>query len=268
MDSKRIGNLILTNFIQKISFVARQSSSMHIQETDNYIRVDCGLPADTFNISVLKNRDLTTIDETLFEETINYFNKKAYPMAFWVWGEMDSSSLISKGLEESEVNIGMYIHTSDIVAAEGAASNFTIREVGSSADVVLFGKTLSHLFGESQEAIHVAQYYSHLSATDLWKKPAMKLYIGLYNNDVVSVGSLIYTKDSVGIYDIATVNEHRNKGFGAAMFNFLLQEIKKQFSGICILQSSKDGFSIYKKAGFQEVCKIQVFENRSLVERL
>ena len=39
----------------------------------------------------------------------------------------------------------------------------------------------------------------------------MKLYLGFYKDEVVSVGSLVCTQDSIGIYDIATKERMREK---------------------------------------------------------
>ncbi len=54
----------------------------------------------------------------------------------------------------------------------------------------------------------------------------MKLFLGFYEGEIVTVGSLICSKDSIGIYDIATKEEMRGRGFGSTMFNFLLQSTK------------------------------------------
>ena len=94
----------------------------------------------------------------------------------------------------------------------------------------------------------------------------MKLYLGFYKDEVVSVGSLVCTQDSIGIYDIATKEEMRGKGFGSTMFHYLLQEAKKLNVAQCVLQASPDGINIYKKAGFQSVGQMTVFENRHLFE--
>ena len=78
----------------------------------------------------------------------------------------------------------------------------------------------------------------------------MKLYLGFYKDEVVSVGSLVCTLDSIGIYDIATKEEMRGKGFGSTMFHYLLQEAKELNVAQCVLQASPDGVNIYKRLVF------------------
>ena len=78
----------------------------------------------------------------------------------------------------------------------------------------------------------------------------MKLFLGFYEGEIVTVGSLICSKDSIGIYDIATKEGMRGRGFGSAMFN-LLQEAHKFKNTYCVLQASPDGINIYKNRDFK-----------------
>lgn len=55
--NQRISAYIQHNFMEKVSFVAQESEGMSVQTTEQYMRVDCGMPADTFNIGVLRADD-------------------------------------------------------------------------------------------------------------------------------------------------------------------------------------------------------------------
>ncbi|MCG7409628.1 GNAT family N-acetyltransferase [Paenibacillus sp. ACRRX] len=91
------------------------------------------------------------------------------------------------------------------------------------------------------------------------------MYVGEYNGEAVSIGSLLSTENSVGIYDIATRQEYRGKGLGSAMFHYLLEEAKRMSDGICVLQASPEGLGIYKRAGCKEVSEVIVYGNRHLI---
>ena len=176
------------------------------------------------------------------------------------------SELIKLGLKEAEKNIAMVAELKTIHPRINMPVGFTIQKASSSGQIKKFGETLANLFGTSEEGENVQAYYNQISSLDLWNSDDMKLYLGLYKGEVVSVGSLVCTKDSVGIYDIATKEEMRGKGFGSTMFNFLLQEAKQLKNTYCVLQASPDGINIYKKSGFQAVGQMTVFENRHLFE--
>ncbi|MGG0207881.1 Uncharacterized protein BWINRA5_03091 [Bacillus mycoides] len=261
--------LLIDNFTYKTSYIARQVNGMDVKETKDYITVDCGLPADTFNIITLLNSNVTEGIEKLYKE-VEYYNQKKFPMSVWFWNDKQEqtikSELIKLGLKEAEKNIAMVAELKTIHPRINMPIGFTIQKASSSGQIKKFGETLANLFGTSEEGKNVQAYYNQISSLNLWNSDNMKLYLGLYKGEVVSVGSLVCTKDSVGIYDIATKEEMRGKGFGSTMFNFLLQEAKQLKNTYCVLQASPDGINIYKKSGFQVVGQMTVFENRHLFE--
>ncbi|MBE7123220.1 GNAT family N-acetyltransferase [Bacillus cereus] len=261
--------LLIDNFTYKNSYIARLVHEMSVKETKDYITVNCGLPADTFNIITLLNDNLTEGFEQLYKE-VDYFNQKQFPMSVWFWDEDQEqtikSELIKLGLKEAEHNIAMVADLKKIHPTIDMPVGFTIQKATLPGQIQRFGETLADLFGTSEEGINVQAFYNQASSFDLWNSENMKLYLGLYNDEVVSVGSLVCTKDSIGIYDIATKEEMRGQGFGSTMFNFLLQEAKQLKNTYCVLQASPDGINIYKKSGFQVVGQMTVFENRHLFE--
>ncbi|MDM5427973.1 GNAT family N-acetyltransferase [Bacillus mycoides] len=261
--------LLIDNFTYKTSYIARQVNGMDVKETKDYITVDCGLPADTFNIITLLNSNVTEGIEKLYKE-VECYNQKKFPMSVWFWDDKQEqtikSELIKLGLKEAEKNIAMVAELKTIHPRINMPVGFTIQKASSSGQIKKFGETLANLFGTSEEGKNVQAYYNQISSLDLWNSDDMKLYLGLYKGDLVTVGSLVCTKDSVGIYDIATKEEMRGKEFGSTMFNYLLQEAKQLKNTYCVLQASPDGINIYKKSGFQALGQMTVFENRHLIE--
>ncbi|MGX5499231.1 GNAT family N-acetyltransferase [Bacillus wiedmannii] len=261
--------LLIDNFTYKTSYIARQLHGMNVKETKDYIAVECGLPADTFNIITILNNNLTEGIEKLYK-VVNNYNQKKLPMSVWFWDDRHEqtikSELIKLGLKEAEQNIAMVANLKTIHPTINMPKDFKIQKAFSPGQIKKFGETLASLFGTSEEGIHIQAFYNQTASFDLWNSEQMKLYLGFYKEEVVSVGSLVCTKDSIGIYDIATKEELRGKGFGSAMFNYLLQEAKELKVAQCVLQASPDGINIYKKTGFQSVGQMTVFENRHLME--
>ncbi|PEJ38050.1 GNAT family N-acetyltransferase [Bacillus wiedmannii] len=261
--------LLIDNFTYKTSYISRQVHGMNVKETKDYVAVDCGLPADTFNIITLLNNDLTEGIEKLYK-VVNNYNQKKFPMSVWFWNDryeqIIKSELIKLGLKEAEQNIAMVADLKTIHPTINMPEGFTIQKASSPGQIKNFGETLANLFGTSEEGTHVQAFYNETASFDLWNSENMKLYFGIFKNEVVSVGSIVCTKDSIGIYDIATKEEMRGQGFGSTMFNYLLQEAKELKVAQCVLQASPDGINIYKKAGFQSVGQMTVFENRHLFE--
>lgn len=260
--------VILTNLIDKVSFLANNVAGMAVKNAENYVKVDCGLPADTFNIIVLQNNRLNQSEEKELKKDIRHFQTKKFPMAFWYWedGQDLSPILEGTGLAEAEMNVAMLANVDQLEPVVLAPEGFVIRQVSTAEDIRVFGEVLASLFHTSKESSSVRSYYEKLSSYPQLFSEKMKLYLGAYKEEIVSIGSLVFTKESVGIYDIATRSEYRGRGLGSAMFNFLVMEVQKQKIPLCVLQASPDGINIYKRSGFQSVGQIKVFENRHLVE--
>ncbi|MDD1371197.1 hypothetical protein PTB13_26940, partial [Bacillus sp. MHSD17] len=131
-----------------------------------------------------------------------------YPMSVWFWDEKlegnIKNELIKLGLKETEQNIAMVANLHTIHPTINLPEGFTIQKAASSGQIKKFGEALASLFGTSEEGIYVQSFYNQTASFHLWNSENMKLYLGFYKDEVVSVGSLVCTQDSIGIYDIAT----------------------------------------------------------------
>ena len=262
--AKFFERVIIDNLKYKISYLANKTNEMAVIETDEFVKVDCGLPADTFNIiTLLKQPSNNRLSSELLQ-AIDDFRLKNFPMSLWCWdNQIDdfSHQLKSIGLVEAEINIAMAADLDSLAPKMILPEGFRIKAVSSPSEIIQFGEMLSSLFDPSIEADSVQKYYHKVSSLLLANDPNMKLYIGTFQDKIVGIGSLVFTADSTGIYDIATREERRGKGLGSAMFHYLLLEAKTRNTKLCVLQASPDGINIYKRAGFQPVGQLKVFEN-------
>lgn len=268
-ENIKITKLIKENFISKITYFSEYISKIKVLENEKFIRVDSSLPSDTFNIGVIKKTDLEDFDFIL-ADIINYFNKKSFPAAVWLWENIENkiiNQMEEKGFEFAEKELGMYIPLNEIKLNKSCTEDFVIRVVSSKKEINIFGEILGSIFGNSEEAVYVKEFYRLLGKEDVYKGENLKFYIGFFNDEPVSTGALYFTEKSIGIYDISTKETYRNRGFGSAVFDYLLNEIKDDDREYCILQASEDGAGIYKNRGFREAGIIEVYENRNFLEK-
>ena len=259
------------NFRSKISYFSKYFKNIDILETESFVRVDSGLASDTFNIIFVKgnNRQKMTLESNEIIKLSTYFNDKKYPAAIWVnknVGDLFSDIFNENGFSLAETELGMYISIKDIHVKQNKIEGFIIKKVESKKEMKQFSQVLSSIFGESQEATFVKEHYDLVAEDKLYNKSFMKFYIGTYNGIPVSTGTLFFTENSIGIYDISTNEKYRGKGFGSGIFDYLLEEIKYEKREYCVLQASEDGAGIYKSRGFHEDFSISVYENREFLE--
>ena len=261
--------MIQKNFISKISYFSKYNNKIKISENDEFLRVDSMLPSDTFNICVLKYRkSLEKYD--IFCEMTEYFNKKSFPAAVWIWDDnSDAKEKMQKnGFALSEIETGMCIKTVEIVTKAYKHNNIEIRKVSSCEEMEDFSDVVASIFGETKESHYVREQYGILAKKKIYTGTDMIFYVGYYNNEPVSCGTVYITVESTGIYDVVVKEKHRNKGFGSSMFAYLMNEAKKNNTKYCVLQASSDGAGIYRKMGFVDVCSIDIYENRDFLEKI
>ena len=224
------------------------------------------LASDTFNICVLKNKNsLEKVED--FQEITEYFNKKSFPAAVWLWNDNCASKerMEESGFGLSEIEKGMYIDTCKIKEKDLKYEGFTIKKVSSDKQMEDFSKVIASIFGETEEAHYVKRQYDILGQKKIYTDIEMTFFVGYFDGTPVSCGTVYVTEESTGIYDVAVKEDCRKKGFGSAMFAYLMGEAKKNNTEYCILQASSDGAGIYRKMGFTDVCDIDVYENRDFL---
>ncbi len=261
-------NLIRENFIAKAAYFANLAPGMSVVNDPQYVRVHCGLPSDTFNVSVLRETAPEAI-EPLLESAVDYFTDQQLPMALWVFDSPSypeiSEVLTEYELPEVEVNIGMWADLQNLQLPPADREDFVVKPVTNKNDLHTFAGLIAALFGTSDEAAQIRAYYRRIAPYYGQQRIASQLYLGICKGKAVATGALFVTARTAGIYDIATRADQRGQGFGARMFQALLREAKGRGAGIAVLQASPDGLGIYRRAGFVEAGEVGVFENRHLL---
>ena len=92
----------------------------------------------------------------------------------------------------------------------------------------------------------------------LYLKDPFKLYLGCENGDPVSI-SLSFEKSHVaGLYMIATMENHRGKGYGTELTRYAMDRCFQNKCECIILHASSMGEKIYRRIGFKEYCKFGI----------
>jgi len=95
---------------------------------------------------------------------------------------------------------------------------------------------------------------------DLIHDPKCKFYLAFLNGEPVATSMLLLSNKIASIDMVATLKEHRGMGIGTAMTLMPLLYARDNGYKIGVLQASQAGEPIYRKIGFEEYCRFNVYK--------
>ncbi len=75
----------------------------------------------------------------------------------------------------------------------------------------------------------------------------------------VAGGSLSQTGACAGLYNIYVLEEHRGRGYGAAVTAALMAHARERGCVETILHSTEAGYPVYQRLGFETVCRVSQY---------
>lgn len=103
------------------------------------------------------------------------------------------------------------------------------------------------------------QFHRFVRSFGLSENSSYKLLLGLLGKTAVATSLLFMQEDACGIYFLTTLADKRKKGIGLAMTQAVMREAKKYGARFAVLQSSPDGYRVYRRAGFEQQCQVEVY---------
>ena len=81
-------------------------------------------------------------------------------------------------------------------------------------------------------------------------------YVGYQGSEAVATAATLKAADVVGLYSVATLPEHQGRGIGEKLTRHALDQAG---GGRTVLQSTRQGNSLYRRLGFREVTRVIVY---------
>jgi ribosomal protein S18 acetylase RimI-like enzyme len=130
--------------------------------------------------------------------------------------------------------------------------NIDIRKVENEPDLEIWlGLVSNELF----KKVNLNKYLF----LNLLKKQEINLYLG-YQNKIPVCTALLFLFDSIaGVYMISTSIDYRNLGYGRYITSYILNVAKEKKFKKAVLQATPEGYPLYKKIGFQEYGKFNIY---------
>jgi GNAT superfamily N-acetyltransferase len=166
--------------------------------------------------------------------------------------------LIAHGFEYGGDDIGMAVDLSELPHEVPAPDDLVIEQVHDEAGLAAWVEALGSGFGEGPvEAEWVGEMYRRLGFEGPWRH-----YLGLLAGEPVATATLFFGAGVAGIYFVCTVERARRRGIGAAVTLAALREARDLGYSVGVLCSSEMGYPLYRGLGFEEHCRIGLYEWR------
>jgi ribosomal protein S18 acetylase RimI-like enzyme len=83
-------------------------------------------------------------------------------------------------------------------------------------------------------------------------------YVAYTAGNPVAICALVESENAVGIYSVATRPAFRRRGYGEAVMRHAMAS-RGAIEKPLVLQSTADGFSLYRRMGFKECARFAVY---------
>ena len=126
-----------------------------------------------------------------------------------------------------------------------------IRKVGpeACADFCAIGSVCFHV---------PAAWFKEVFEHDVWRD--FVGYVGYVDGEPVTTAAVVMGGGAAGVYNVATLPGHQQRGYGEAVMRHALAEAERDHGvSPSILQSTAAGFRLYERMGYRTVTKVSVY---------
>lgn len=223
------------------------------QPTDQNILYAWGIDYICGNGIIEKNQNRVPTDEEI-DRMIEHFSAKKLPFMWWTAAKV----LETKGFQFGGILTGIALDMAKGIPAKPRVSpDLKIEMIQSKIDVNTFTELAASTFAMSAIA---AEQWLGLNASVMEHGEQIH-FLARLNGVPVGTATLSVSSDAAGIWNLATLPEHRKAGIGTALVHAALVEAKKrQYNQVmAILMPEGMAWGLFTKLGFKEACEFPFY---------
>jgi GNAT superfamily N-acetyltransferase len=245
VDSIEMGRLGDVNLAAAWTVLGRSCGGA-IGGTDDCPFVASGIPAAFFNGIYVTQR--MADPDAVVADAIEFMAEHGVPWLLWVRAGVDDELLEAgrlAGLRDAGGPPSMVLPSID--AAPAPPDGFEVDVVDDPAGLAMFRELAARGFGMPTEIV------DRFVTLDTVADPDIVAVIGSVGGEAVSVALACLSGTTIGIYNVATPEEHRRRGFGEAITWAAVRAGADLGGTHAALQASELGAPVYRAMGFVDV---------------
>lgn len=260
MDRTAIVKAFEANLWDRAAYLVRARKDTEIQESQDLLLVDSGLPCAAFN--TIGRADLhPRFGTDRIDAAIKHFRSKSSPFT-WVLGPMSGhgkleQSLKDAGLAASEEEWVMAMLLDGASIPEKVPPGLEIKRVTTTDEVKHFAEVLSNSSTPPDE--NVKTFYTDTKDAAIAPASPLRLYVGYVNKEPVSVLEAYMAHNVINFYAMAGLASTRGKGYTVGLILKALTDAKKVNVKLAGLQSPEAQRALYERLGFKPAARIVAY---------
>jgi ribosomal protein S18 acetylase RimI-like enzyme len=239
-----------------VSFVQRRLPEMFVDDREDLLLVDSGLPTDTFN-KICRARLREEEADARIAAAIAYFRQAGRPFSWWVGPAsrpLDLEERLARhGLRASEGELGMFMDMALLPPAPALEVGTDIRRVRTSQELLEFARIMAECFDPPDAS--VVEFFARAAAVVLRDDCPMQFFLAWVNGQAAAGSELFLDGGFAGVHMVATRREFQRRGLGFAMTWTALAAGRRLGARTAALQASDEGVRVYDKLGFGKCCR-------------
>jgi hypothetical protein len=251
-SQSKLTTAIHDSWNQCLSLLGKTSFDEYF-DSPSFCLMNSNLNIPLFNRILKTNLSTGEIDQKI-QDTIDYFESKSLPFYWQVDPQSRPKDLADRlekaGLERRE-SPGMAIEIENLVVPQ-EPEGFRYERATSPEKIEEYAKLLVKAYGMPE----FGWDFLACCITKIGIVEDLQHYIGYLDDKPVGTSSILYGVGVAGLYNVSTLPESRGKRVGSVMSAVPFADAADKGYKIGILHSTKVGYNVYKRLGFQEICKL------------
>jgi ribosomal protein S18 acetylase RimI-like enzyme len=253
---------VAKNLLRALRFFGQARTDAEIQDLPGLSLIFCGLNYAAFNAALMAQAIDGDRSELvrLIEASAAQFDAKGLRWTYWLCDDFLSTPLrreaprifTEHGMRHLTEAPGMY--ADQLRPPKRQLPELEIRPVSDEATRAAFSEIMSTAF-EIPHSVSNAIY----GADRAWLG-AFQGYVGYVKGKPVTTTAAVTTTGVIGLYSVATLPQHRRRGFAEAIMRQVIQDISQR-TGIdrTVLQATSSGLALYEAMGYRTVTNFDVY---------
>jgi ribosomal protein S18 acetylase RimI-like enzyme len=215
-----------------------------------------GLPGEFFNGILQTNFPEEGLEENI-RAALAPFQQRSLPMR-WYIGPSSRPAELEQGLQRCGLSFGwrgpaLAIDLNHLRAPEKQPAGLVCEAVESPAALA---EWIELWVGGAP--LEVQQRLSWVyTVSEFGKTLDVRLYLGKIEGRAVATAAIFYGSRAAAVKHVSTLPEYRRRGIASALTVFSLEDARRAGCRYAALTSSPEGYPVYRKLGFEEVCTIE-----------